>query len=191
MSDDLHELEQRMEQATAPRLQAGSDLEPEIASLRSGWLALEELLVAAEPQIKPPVRSVPVVPAPPRKRRMLLRLVALAASLLVVVSVISYIARHKPTDVDLAKKESIAPPMKQEPAVAENRITPSPSPMKKATAAANKSELAWDDTFDQELSSADFAVRQAQMDKFAFASKSSQIQYQIEGLRDEIEGNNL
>ena len=77
MTDELRGLQRRMEQATTPRLPGRNRLEPETASLRAGWLALEELLVAAESQVEPPTCSVPFVPVPRRRRWTLTRFAAL------------------------------------------------------------------------------------------------------------------
>jgi hypothetical protein len=191
MTDDVRELERRMQQATAPCFEAGTELDPEIASLRAGWLALEELLVVAQSQVEPPMCCVPFVPTPRRKRWMLMRLAALAASLLITVTVISYLAGKKPTTSDLANAKPAATPAQHEPAVAQIPRTPdSPAPQK-TPAVASKAELAWNDSFDQEIESAGWAVRQAQLDRYAFASKSGQMQYQLEDLKKEIEDSSL
>jgi hypothetical protein len=122
---------------------------------------------------------------------MLTRFAALAASLLVAVTVISYLAAKKAANPDLAKTKPAASPNQHEPAVAHNSVTPDSSPTKKMPAAPNKTELAWNDSFDQEFESANWAIGQAQMDQFAFASKSGQMQYQLENLRQEIEDSSL
>ncbi len=191
MSDELNELKRQMEQATAPRFEAGGELESETASLRAGWLALEELLVAAEAQIEPPMCSVPFVPTSRRRRRMFRRLVALAALLLVAVTLISYLAGRKQTASELAKTKPVPAPARHEPVIARKTATPEPSPGKKTPAAPNKAELAWNDSFDQEFESVGWAIQRAQMDQFAFASKSDELEYQLEGLRKEIEDSSL
>jgi hypothetical protein len=191
MTDDLGKLERRLEQATAPRCEAGDELDPEAASLRAGWLALGDLLVAAQSQVEPPMCSVPFVPASRRQRWMLLRFAALAASLLIAVSVISYLRGRKPTASNLADTQPTANPMQHEPAVAQNPRTPDSSEVEKTPAAASMAEFAWNDSFDQELESAGWAIRQAQSDQFAFASKSDQMQYQLENLRKEFEDSSL
>ena len=63
MTDGQRELERRLERATARQCPAEDSLEPETAALRAGWLALGELLEAAQPQADPPPWSM--IPARP------------------------------------------------------------------------------------------------------------------------------
>jgi len=44
MSDDLHELERRLERATAAEISPDQSPDAETESLREGWLALGHLL---------------------------------------------------------------------------------------------------------------------------------------------------
>lgn len=53
MSDELNELQRRLERATAPERPVDPPEDSETAALREGWLALGQLLEAAEPRQEP------------------------------------------------------------------------------------------------------------------------------------------
>ena len=83
MNDELRQLERRLEQATARRLPDGTTLDSETAALREGWLAMAQLLEAADAASAEmaPVRPLP--PAGSRRTWMAAAAAAIAASLLV------------------------------------------------------------------------------------------------------------
>jgi hypothetical protein len=74
---EFDDLRRRLEQATAPEGRAEGPLDAETASLREGWLALGELLSAAEPPAEEPL----TLREPPRPRRRIARTAAVLAAL--------------------------------------------------------------------------------------------------------------
>ena len=82
MTDDsTRELERCLEQATARHGPEEASLEPETAALRAGWLALGELLEAAQPQVEPPLPRLPPLPAKPRQRWLAATVAAMTATM--------------------------------------------------------------------------------------------------------------
>ena len=147
MSDEFDKLQRQLEQATAPDCPAESRLDAETASLREGWLALAELLKAAEPASEEPLElRAPLMPVR-RVGPKAVGLVALAASLLVAVSVAGRwirsdraggsgsLSEHALSGVISTDREPVGPgPGQIEPASLADRF-------------------AWDDPLDQQIAS--------------------------------------
>jgi len=86
VSDELDRLQRQLERATASECSTDGSLEAETASLREGWLALGELLEAAEPSREQPLKLPEPLKPGRLTRRNVAGIVALAASLLVGVT---------------------------------------------------------------------------------------------------------
>ena len=184
MNDDPRELRRRLEQATA---RAGSDespLEPETAALRAGWLALGELL-EAEQRSSPPrplgegpgVRAAGIGTRLTRRRRWLpIAIAALAASLLIAVSVTWHARGLKPATV----------PSTQPSDFAQNGAKPDAAVNDGSTAAGDL-ELAWDSSLDREIEQAGQKIMQLRQDQLASAAVSDRLQYQLEDLSKDLE----
>ena len=177
MTDDLKALERRLEQATARQCSGEDSLEPETAGLRAGWLALGELLEAAQPQVDPPLPRLPPLRAQRRRRRLPVAIAALAASLLIAVTFAWHARWTKPA----------ATPLPQRLEVAQNGPKPGSSAVKQASTAPSDAELAWESSLDQEIETAGQAIRQLQQDQLASATSSGRLQYQLENLRKDID----
>lgn len=181
MTDDLGELERRLELATARHCPAEVLLEPETAGLRAAWLALGEVLEASQPQVELPLKRLPPLPAKPRRRWLAPMVATMATSALIVVTAAWYVRGTKPAT-------AVSP----SPAAIANNSHATPSPAKKRAAAASRdAELAWDDSLDQEIALAGQAIALAQRDRFASAPASNRVQYQMETLGKELDDNPL
>lgn len=180
MTDDLGQLERRLELATARHCPAGDSLEPETAGLRAAWLALGEVLEAAQPQVELPLKRLPPLPAKPHRRWLAATVAAMAASVLIAATVTWYVRRTMP--------EATVPPSRG--AIANNEQTPS-APAKKTATTVHDTEFAWDDSLDQEIALAGQAIALAQRDQLASAAASNRVQYQMETLNKELDDSPL
>ena len=86
MSDELDRLQRQLERATASECSTDGSLDAETAALREGWLALAELLEAVEPSREQPLKLREPLKPGRRTRRKMAGIVALAASLLVGIT---------------------------------------------------------------------------------------------------------
>jgi len=188
MTDGQRELERRLERATARQCPAEDSLEPETAALRAGWLALGELLEAAQPQADPPPRLLSLRPVQRRKRWLPVTMAVTAASVLLAVTVAWSVRGIRPAAI----------PSPQPSQVADGRIKPSPAAAKQTlprtaeqmpTASGNAET--WDDSLDQEIERAGRAILQAQQDQLASAAASGRFQYQLENLKKDLEDSPL
>jgi hypothetical protein len=191
MKDDLRQLEAQLEQATAPGFLLGENLPPDTASLRSGWLALGSLLDAAQEETPLPLSELPPSPVRRSNRALPLVLAALAASLLVTVTILAHLRGEKPLPASFSQPSGIV------------RNSASPNSNKAAVAIAEQKqteidrpffaneELAWNDSLDDEVESARQAFRHSQQEDFVLASASSEVQYQLETLQIEIDESSL
>lgn len=153
MTDDLRELERRLEEATASRDSAADNLDADTAALRAGWRALGELLETTQPEAEV---SMPPMPLPPDARRTRwapVAAAALAASLLVALTATWYVRGTTPA-----------------PKIAANAPKPSTEPIGQKPAVSDDLEIAWDDSLDEEFAQAGQAIIQSQQDWLASAS---------------------
>ena len=135
MSDELRELQRRLEEATAAAPPPAAELDAETRELREGWLALGQLLEAAHPAGETPV----VLPPMPRRsagRRWKLAAVAALAASLVVVATLAWMLR------ETGQKGQIASPEVKQPA---------PTVAQKE---GEVEQLDWDDTLDDHIAMA-------------------------------------
>lgn len=107
MSDELR-LQKMLEEATAPGSDFSADLDAETSSLREAWLALGRTLAAAEAAAGPPREFPQLVPAPTGRSWSKVALFALAASLLILASAITFreITDKKVVEKPLGESES-------------------------------------------------------------------------------------
>ena len=142
MSDEFDNLRHQLERATAPEGRAEGPLDAETASLREGWLALGELLKAAEPPAEVPLELRE--PRGPRRRgaRTAAAIAALAASLAIAASLA---ARWFPGD------RVVRGPAFSEEAISEKMETAQPRVEPAPETASLEDRLAWDDPLDQRI----------------------------------------
>jgi hypothetical protein len=199
MTDELRQLEQRLEQATAQCSRSEAPLEPETAALREGWLAFGELLEAAQevsqqrlpsppapttswcpPQAGEGSSAASVLPqAGVRSRWLPITMVALAASVLIALVVAWHVGSMKPIAIPSV------------PEIAKSHPAP-PAPAGKQTPiAAVEVEIAWDDSLDQKIEQTGWEVAQVQQDWLAAAAPSGLVQYQLEQVKKDIEDSPL
>ena len=174
MNDETDKLRRQLEAATAPGDVPEETLVAETASLRQGWLALGRLLDAAERPLSESGRGWRV-PVAKRPRRRLVTLVAVAASLLVAVTVAWVFRAMRPADPPLPSPEQTASnekaPLPEGPdrtKVVQQRQTPS-----------KVAELQWDDSLDEQLVSAGQALVRVQQQ---WSSQGGGFDYLRDGL---------
>ena len=137
MSDELRELQRRLEQATAAEVPPDAELDAETRELRDGWLALGQLLETAHPDGETPIELPPMPRRSPGRRWKLAAVAALAASLVVVATLAWMLSES-----GQRQKGRIASPEVKQPAPA---------------VAQNEGELQqfdWDDTLDDHIATA-------------------------------------
>jgi hypothetical protein len=176
MNDELHNLERRLEQATAPECPAEALTDPEVAAWREGWLALGPILESIEPpaedlltKIIPPAsivrprRPVPVVSA------------LIAASLLIGISLFGLLRSasvlHEPSgdQNQVARTESVALP---------KDIT-------------GDDDLRWDDNWDQQLAVLSDQLALVQNEGDGWTADYIDIRSRVDTLQQELENNSL
>ena len=119
MNEPLSQLEPRLEQATSRRLPDGTTLDSETAALREGWLAMAQLLEAAD---SASASAAPVRPLPPADSRRTWKAAvaaAIAASLL-IGSVLAWKLSSGGNSVEQVAKDR-APSQQPEPLRAPDR----------------------------------------------------------------------
>jgi hypothetical protein len=189
MTDDLRELQRRLEQATECHGPSEESLEPETVALRAGWLALGELLEAAQPEAAPRVPPMPLRPAPrPRRWPPTATVAVLAASMLVAVSIVWSARGFKPTAIPSLQSSHVAGGgTKLGPLAA--RQTPA-TPSQQTTSASSNGET-WDDALDQQITAVANAMVSVQEDWHAPPGGLSAIEYQLQQIKKDIEGDTL
>jgi hypothetical protein len=75
--------------------------------------------------------------------------------------------------------------------IARNNAVPATSPVPKAPAVSRDTELAWDNSLDQEIERAGRAIQQAQQDQLASTAVSGRVQYQLENLKKNVDSDPL
>lgn len=184
MTDDRDEFQRRLEQATSRTAPADDAWGPETASLRAGWLALGELLEATGPQGDLPWSGMPADDPLRRKRPRavgLMGLAALAASALIAAA----IAWH----ASGLKTPRASPPPSAP--VAGTNPQPTGTPTPRTPVAAAESHSSWDAGLDDDLERAGRAILQAEQDQLAFVTRPSQVHYQLENLKRDLENGPL
>ncbi len=179
MSDDPRELERQLEQATARSGPSGAPLDPETASLREAWLALGQLLETAHPATDLPVQPRAAPRARRRPRWLVPAAVALAASLLIGVTVVWTVRGLGPSS-DASSG-----------GMALEGASPSASIAQRPSRALPEAKLAWHDTLDNEIVLAGQAVVSAQEDWPILADASNSVQYGLQQVEKDVQGSPL
>jgi hypothetical protein len=183
MNDDLRQLARQLEQATAGPDAPKAALDPQTASLREAWLAFGQLLEAATSTPGALPEAMPWTPPRGHRRWLLPAALAMAASLLVALTVAWGVSGHgplagpggAPKEVASNGGKHIGPTPAPEP------ISPTVSP-----AAAPAVELAWDDTLDSEIVSAGRAVVSVGHDWLGRAAGSTAVPYGLSQLNEDL-----
>lgn len=183
MTDDLRELERRLEEATASPNAAADGLDADTAALRAGWLALGELLETTQPAADVQLPPMPLPPAPRRTRWAPVALAALAASLLVALTATWCARGTKP----------VAPLPTPSPEIAGNAAKPSAAPIQQKPVEPDDVEIAWDDSLDEEFAQASQAITQARQDWLATATtwRVYHFESQLENVKKDLDANTL
>lgn len=189
MTDEMKDLQNRLEQATSRDCPNEGSLDADVAALRAGWLALGELLETAQAQAESRLPRLPPPPAQQRRsRRLPVALAALAASLLVGAAVAWSLRTAAPVSSPVPGPSEIAV-KETKPAALASKPTPTVTPNRK-TIVSRKIEP-WSDTLDQEIEMAGRAIRHAGQDQFASVGNAGRVEYQLESLRKDFEDNAL
>jgi hypothetical protein len=188
MKDDFIVEQRALEQATATGDLPAERLDAETASLREAWLALGEILEAAQPpnsvsplalEEGPGVRVVA-----PRTRLRWSRLLAagaLAAALLLAVAAIWTLGSSRPQD----NSDKVPKPM-----VANNHQgARSPGAIAKGGATADLPR--WDDSFDEQYEQLSWQMLCAQENQVFRTDAFGRAQYRLEQLRETIQADSL
>jgi len=202
VSDELTNLERRLEAATARDVPPEGPLDPEAAALREGWLALSQLLEAAEKQLGdcPDFRATTrsVVPemglspsadespsadkspaAPPQRRRWrLAAVVAMAVSLLVGVALAWHMLGQGRSGDQTASQDEPSTVLPGGDAVADAR--------QPKTTAPTTPPSAWEDPLDERIDQARQAIVLLQQDWRGGGDGTDPVYDRLEQIRQEI-----
>ncbi len=155
MSDELNELQRRLEWATVPESPVDPPEDAETAALGEGWLALGQLLEAAEPWQEP----FELRKHPERTRQVGWRSVvaaAVAASLLIGVALAWKLTGGGAPGSEAKPSGAVAVNMGREGAVIVSPERTGPEPPAE--------DLGWDDPLDQQIASVGQEVVRVQQD---------------------------
>jgi len=177
MNDELRKLERQLEQATAGRDSPKAALDSQAASLREAWLAFGQLLEAATSTPSASPGAMPWAPPRVHRRWLLPAALALAASLLVALTVAWGVRGHGPPAGPGGAAKELASSGGKE-------ATPAPEPT--GPALLPDVELAWDDTLDSEIASAGRAVVSVRHDWLGRADGSSAVRYGLRQLDEDL-----
>ena len=180
MSDELNELERRLAAATAPECPAHLLSDAETAALREGWLALGELLEAAQPMLDQPVR----LRQPPNRRVpvgwRLAGAAALAASVLLGMTLAWQLTRGSRGGGTSSPSEGLA-------VAAEEPNAPSEQPRTIPT----EDELAWDDPLDEQIALAGQQILGLQQGWDYLDDAFGPVYHGLEAMEDDLDESTL
>jgi hypothetical protein len=187
VSDALDPLQPRLERATARECPGDGSLDAETASLREGWLALGELLQAIEPSAERPFELRALPKDTRRVGRPATALAALAACLLVAVTLagtwMTMTPRGAGRPLSFAKE-----PVGEKttahagPAVAQREeLQPESLP----------DSLVWDDPLDQQIASVAQQVVRIQQDWDQVDGAFGPVYHGLEEMAEELEQTRL
>ncbi len=189
MSEDLDKLQRLLEQATAAEGASEDDLNPQTGSLREAWIEFGRLLEAAQPATyysplplgeRAGVRAVPRHVAR-RRRRLLSAAALLAASLFIGVL----------TAWTLRETEQSMNPSPAQQQTAATKAGDATLVQQNHTAAPTANGPQWDDSLDEQIAQVGRQVIYAQQDLYAGADACGLVQYQMERIQRDLEGNEL
>jgi len=181
VSDELNKLRRRLEQATAAERPSGVPLDAETASLREGWLALGQLLEAAQPALGEPLKLREPVERTSRARWR--RAGAVAAALLIGVTSAwewTRSGRHDGASSMPALSSRTA-------ADIEHPVAPSKQPQ----LAPTEDELEWNDPLDQQITLVAQEVVRVQQDWYRLDEAFSPVHRGLEQMEADLEENTL
>ena len=173
--EDTKKIEEQLQQATAPGDTLDAALDAETTSLREGWLALDQLIEAAQPpSTGQPELQYPTQAAPLQQRKLLGRktlaaLAALAASLVVAAIVTQSRVEDQPDAV---------------------KDRPQITQVERSGTDADDI-LAWDCSLDTEITAAGQEMLRIQADRYASDDTSSALYYRIQQMRQDLNDNTL
>jgi len=190
MNHEMRELELQLERATSPRASPETPLDPETAALREGWLALAQMLQAAEQR----GAALPEKPAPLPRKRPHLGSLAVVAALTACLSAGVILAwmlagsrpspRPSPRSVETARKDVSPSNDGRLPAPA--AVAPSPTAPKTAPI-----ELAWDDPLDAQIITTAQAVAAAKQEWPYLADAAASVRMGLEQVQNEMDDSPL
>jgi len=187
VSEDPNKLRRQLERATAAE-DSPDALDAETASLREGWLALGQLLEAAERESTEPFEWKRPPPRLRQNRWKLAGVAALAASLLIGLTVAWSLVRKGPPNGSTAtpgevtspeEKESLPTPDLDEPKLAVDEPT-------------LEDELDWDDDpLDRQLASVGEEIVRIQQDWDSVDNAFEPVWHGLEQMAEDIDGETL
>lgn len=150
-------LADKLHRATARNLPADAELDAQTSALRDGWLALSQLLEAADAEQPEPLVTLPSPAVAAPHGKLWLVIAALAASLLLVAAGAWLVASQWSDNRGGGSSVAKSLPTKHPGAP---NVAPAPADV--AAQDTHNSELAWDDALDDRIADASEAARQVQ-----------------------------
>ena len=198
MSEDIKKIEEQLEKATAPGESIDAALDAETKSLREGWLALGQLIEAAQPpSAGRPELQYPTQPAPLQRRKSaapktLFALAALAVSLLVAAlltwSLFDGSGLNGRQDQQIVQDEQIE---KQSPSTTEKAPPTAIVKDEQEQTDSAGDALDWDAPLDTEIAAAGQEMLRIRSDWYASDDTSSAIYYRMQQMRQDLSDNTL
>ena len=181
---DVEELRRALEQATAAESTAEKEADPQTAGLREAWLALGQLLSAAEPPAD--WSSAPLVARPARRlRAWAAALCAVAASLLIGVAIYGL----------LGPKAGPVGPVPSPDTMAAAQQTPTEkiavAPPKQKSAAPADDPTAWDDGMDKQFAAAGQNLISVEQSWSQTSDAADMVRYELQQMEQDVKENEL
>jgi hypothetical protein len=176
VSDELNELERRLTAATEPECPGHLLSDAETAALREGWLALGELLDAAQPALDQPVR----LPEPPTRwmsaRWKLAAAAALAVTVLLGVTLAwQFVGGNRGGDIASPTEGGEGPNAPWEPSFT----------------MPTEEELVWDDPLDEQIALAGEQIVRLQQDWDYLDDAFGPVYSGLEEMEDDLDESTL
>lgn len=198
MNDQSRRLQEMLERATAAGNDMPADLDAETASLREGWLALGELLEAAQPASGQSLENWKVTVRPAPRRWPLALVAAIAVSVLLAIGLtLAYRMRDgsstpQPNPPAMARDDRSATGSGAGSSRAVARALPSAARTPNAEQRTlNRSDLAWENSLDEEIEAVSQAAALVRQDWYAGVGHWSAIERGFEEIKKDIEDGTL
>jgi hypothetical protein len=168
VSHEIDKLRQELEAITTRGEPSEDALVSEAAPLRDGWLALGRLLDEADSSLGEPAETWRMAPPHRQRRWTVATIVVLAASLLLALAVAWALRPPRMSDVAEAPdsgqmlENRVQPVPVRVPAV--NKDAPVPETIERPKVAVVPDELRWDDSLDEQITSAAETLIRVQQD---------------------------
>ena len=198
MSNDTNKLVEQLEKATAPGNAFDATLDADTRSLREGWLALDQLIEAAQPASAcPPVVQYPTQAIASKRHglvgtKTLSAAAVLAASLLVAALVTWSLVERLPNDgrqnQEIVKDQ---PNEAQSPSAVEKAQEPVLVKDQQSPSGSSGDDFDWDASLDSEIAAAGQEMLRIQSDWYASDDTSSAIYYRMQQMQQDLGGNAL